>query len=109
MKLRATRILIDRLSHWQSRVPDLQSFAKFMTLAARVLYLLSMDNDAVQARTGMRSALGVRTGANLEMVSDFDDIPPWLCALDISKSLRTREHLVTRVALVPPPPALFNP
>ena len=109
MKLRATRILIDRLSHWQSRVPDLQSFAKFMTLAARVLYFPSVHNEAVQSRARMRSALGVRIGASLEMVSGLDDIPAWLCVLDISKSFRTREHLVTRVALVPPPPALFNP
>jgi len=109
MKLRATRTLLDRLSHWQSRVPDLQSLAKFMTLAARVLYFPGTRIDIVQARARTRSAPGVRIGANLEMVSGFDDIPPWLCALDNSKSLRTREHLVTRVALVPPLPALFNP
>jgi len=109
MKLRATRILIDRLPYWQSRVPDLKSFAKFMTLAARVLYFPSMDHDAAQARARTRSALGVRIGANLEMVSAFDEFPAWVFALDIAKFLRTREHLVARVELVPPPPALFNP
>ena len=109
MKLRAIRILIDRLSNWQSCVPDLQSFAKFMTLAARVLYSSSVRNDPVQARARMRYALGVRIGPNLEVGSGLDDVPALLRVLAISKSLRTRGHLVTRVALVPPPPALFNP
>jgi hypothetical protein len=43
------------------------------------------------------------------MVSGFADIALSICALGVSKTLRTREHLVTRVVLAPPPPALFNP
>jgi hypothetical protein len=82
-----------------------------MTLAARVLYFPSVGDDIVQAwaRARTRSALGVRIGAKLEMVSGFADTAPSICALDISKTLRTREHLVTRVVLAPPLPALFNP
>jgi hypothetical protein len=109
MKLRAIRITIDRLSHRQSCVPDLQSFAKFMTLAARVLYFPSVRNEPVQVRARMRCALGDRIGPNLEVGSGVNDVPPLLRVPAISKSLMTREHLVTRVALVPPPPALFNP
>ena len=109
MKSRATRALIDRLSHWQSRVPVLQLFAKFMTLAARVLYSPSMDVDIVQARARTRSAPGVRIRANLEMVSALDSVPALLRAPDLSKILRTREDLTARVILAPPPPALFNP
>jgi len=109
MKSRATRILIDRLSHWQSRVPDLQLFTNFVTLAARVLYFPGMDNDIVQARARTRSALGDRIGADLELVSTFDDMAPSLSTPAISKTSCAREHLVTRVVLAPPSPALFNP
>lgn len=84
-----------------------------MTLAARVLYFPSVGDDIVRARARARaptrSALGVRIGAKLEMVSGFADIAPSICVLGVSKTLRTREHLVTRVVLAPPLPALFNP
>ena len=99
---------IVRLPVWLAHASVLSLFARVMALAARVLYFPGMDNDIVQACGRTRSAFGVRNGVNLEMVPGFDDIPPSICALSISKTLRTREHLVTRVVVVPPPPALFN-
>lgn len=108
MKSPANKTLIDRLPDGRVAVHDLQLFAGFMTLAARVLYFLGTDNDIVRARARSRSARGASIGANLGMVSGFDDAPASICTLDVSNTLRTREHLMTRVQLAHPSPALFK-
>lgn len=109
MKSRTNTAPIVRQPVWRAHVWVLSLFARVMTLAARVLYFPSVGDDIVQARARTRSALDVRIGAKLEMVSGFADTTPSICALDNSKTLRTREHPVTRVVLAPPLPALFNP
>ena len=109
MKSRTNTAPIVRQPVWRAHVWVLSLFARVMTLAARVLYFPSVGDDIVQAWARTRSALDVRIGAKLEMVSGFADTASLICALDISKTLRTREHLVTRGVLAPPLPALFNP
>lgn len=99
---------IVRLPVRHAHASVLSLFARFMALAARVLYFLGIDNDIVQACARSRSARGVGIGVSLGMVSVFDDKSSSICTLDVWKTLRTREHLMTRVQLAPPSPALFN-
>jgi hypothetical protein len=108
MKSIANKTLIDRPPDGRVRVLDLRLFAGFMSLAARVLYCLDTDHDIVRTRARLRCASGVNIGAKRGLVSGFDCMPPSLCSLDVSRILRTREHLMTRVQLAPPSPALFN-
>jgi len=96
MKSRATRILIARLSHWQSRVPDLQLFAKFMTLAARVLFHKGIDVCTCLRTRVDRTRIARDSGA-LETGAAIASVVSGTC-------VRWPAH----VRVVPPPPALFT-
>ena len=96
MKPRATRTSIDRLSHWQSRVPDLQLFAKFMTLAARVLFQKGNDVSTC-LRTCVDRTRFARDRGPLEIKAAIASIMSG-----------TRVHWEAHGRVVPPPPALFT-
>ena len=96
MKPRATRTSIDRLSHWQSRVPDLQLFAKFMTLAARVLFQKGNDVSTCPGTRVDRTRIASVAG------------PLEIKAAIASVMSGTRVHWVAHCRVVPPPPALFT-
>ncbi len=87
MKSRANKAQIVRLPVWRAFVSALFSFAGFIALAARVLYLQGTNNDNVQAR-------GESSYARVQRF--------------VSREFYVRLAPTARVLVVPPPPALSN-
>ncbi len=119
MKSRANQDLIVGLPVWQADVMVLLLFARFMTLAAWVLYSRAMKNICPRVRTEKLRTEILRTeiscarnfAACARQATMSGRNSDWFHAkrstgLQVSK---TRVPLAARIRPVPPPPALFNP